>query len=232
MYLCWYVCKHQTQAVPHHMYNTKHMAAGNTQPVGKVVASAQARRPRVRRADISDAPRLREVDAACQPAGSAGWSLHSWHATLTNPSSTTIVVTVPSPPVAAGQPCSSEDVATCCHDAQQRGEEQVAAFATACQVAGEVQLENLGVWPACRGKGLGRAVLSHLLQACQCTHTGGCPCLLEVRASNQAAHRLYEAFGFQRVGLRRGMYGDGEDAALLTRPAGPIPPYTSTQALE
>jgi ribosomal-protein-alanine N-acetyltransferase len=43
--------------------------------------------------------------------------------------------------------------------------------------------------------------------------------LLEVRPTNQAARRLYLAYGFEQVGVRRGYYParDGrEDALLLT----------------
>ena len=41
--------------------------------------------------------------------------------------------------------------------------------------------------------------------------------VLEVRASNQSAIRLYTRLGFEQVGLRRGYYTDtGEDALLMT----------------
>ena len=36
--------------------------------------------------------------------------------------------------------------------------------------------------------------------------------LLEVRRSNRPAIRLYRAFGFTAMGLRRDYYADGEDA--------------------
>ena len=40
---------------------------------------------------------------------------------------------------------------------------------------------------------------------------------LEVRTSNEPAIRLYEKYGFQRVGLRRGYYTDThEDALIMT----------------
>lgn len=40
--------------------------------------------------------------------------------------------------------------------------------------------------------------------------------LLEVRASNKPAQRLYASLGFERVGVRKRYYGDGEDAVLMT----------------
>lgn len=49
-----------------------------------------------------------------------------------------------------------------------------------------------------------------------CRRDGAESVLLEVRASNEAALRLYDSLGFQRVGLRRRYYADGEDALLMT----------------
>jgi ribosomal-protein-alanine N-acetyltransferase len=41
--------------------------------------------------------------------------------------------------------------------------------------------------------------------------------VLEVRASNTAAQRLYAGAGFERRGKRRGYYADGEDAIVMGR---------------
>ena len=44
--------------------------------------------------------------------------------------------------------------------------------------------------------------------------------VLEVRASNTAAQRLYERFGFRRLGRLRQYYkGDGEDALVMETPS-------------
>lgn len=43
---------------------------------------------------------------------------------------------------------------------------------------------------------------------------------LEVRTGNAAARALYAGAGFAEVGRRRRYYTDGEDAVLMTRPAG------------
>ncbi|MCG9958445.1 ribosomal-protein-alanine N-acetyltransferase, partial [Pseudomonas aeruginosa] len=43
-------------------------------------------------------------------------------------------------------------------------------------------------------------------------------CFLEVRASNQAAYRLYERYGFNEIGRRRDYYpavGGREDALVM-----------------
>ena len=46
---------------------------------------------------------------------------------------------------------------------------------------------------------------------------GGRECFLEVRASNTSAYRLYERYGFNEVGRRRGYYpsAEGREDALV-----------------
>ena len=39
--------------------------------------------------------------------------------------------------------------------------------------------------------------------------------LLEVRASNAGAIRLYEQFGFEVAGVRKNYYENGEDALMM-----------------
>ena len=40
---------------------------------------------------------------------------------------------------------------------------------------------------------------------------------LEVRVSNRPAIALYEGFGFESAGIRRGYYQNGEDALIMWR---------------
>lgn len=84
--------------------------------------------------------------------------------------------------------------------------------------AHEGELLNLCIAPKAQGQGLGRRLLSHLLDralARACDEV-----FLEVRDSNGAARRLYRRAGFQEIGRRRGYYPgpDGaEDARVLRR---------------
>ena len=55
---------------------------------------------------------------------------------------------------------------------------------------------------ACRAPRRGRPA--------RCTHV-----MLEVRADNSAALRLYERFGFERISVRRRYYPDGADACIM-----------------
>jgi ribosomal-protein-alanine N-acetyltransferase len=78
---------------------------------------------------------------------------------------------------------------------------------------------NVAVDPDHRRRGLGRALLEHLL-----AEVGEDAAMtLEVRRTNASAMRLYERLGFRAAGIRRRYYQDnGEDALVMWRnlPAG------------
>jgi ribosomal-protein-alanine N-acetyltransferase len=81
-------------------------------------------------------------------------------------------------------------------------------------IADEVHVTNFAVRPDQRGRGTGRDLLGTVLELYR--QQGSTRAALEVRPSNHTARRLYEAFGFQQVGLRKGYYFDtGEDALLM-----------------
>ena len=63
---------------------------------------------------------------------------------------------------------------------------------------------TVGVEPAARRKGVGSALLTALIEGF-CAR-GGKQLFLEVRASNEAARKLYEKHGFCAVGVRRNYY--------------------------
>ncbi|MFF4231453.1 ribosomal protein S18-alanine N-acetyltransferase [Streptomyces sp. NPDC001820] len=65
------------------------------------------------------------------------------------------------------------------------------------------------------GTGLGSRLLTDLLQhatAFECDEV-----LLEVRVDNTRAQKLYERFGFEPIGFRRGYYQPGNVDALVMR---------------
>ncbi len=83
------------------------------------------------------------------------------------------------------------------------------------QVVDEAHIATLAVREAFRGLGIGRRLLARALL--ECVQQGAKTAMLEVRASNTAAHNLYRQFGFEAVGLRPGYYQDNkEDAILMT----------------
>ena len=91
----------------------------------------------------------------------------------------------------------------------------IVAFACAYLVSDELMINDLAVDASARRRGVGSALLRHLLDGARLR---GCRrATLEVRPGNLAARALYDGFGFAVVGTRPGYYADtGEDALLLT----------------
>lgn len=90
------------------------------------------------------------------------------------------------------------------------------AYVVMSMAVGEAHVLNLAVDPRLRRQGIGRFLLSHVLQVARAAHST--LVLLEVRRSNKAAIRLYQGFGFQQIGTRRGYYPgheQREDAFVL-----------------
>lgn len=80
----------------------------------------------------------------------------------------------------------------------------------------EAHLLNITVKPESQGRGLGLRLLEHLMA--RAGELGARECFLEVRETNQSAYRLYERFGFNEIGRRRGYYpavGGREDALVM-----------------
>ena len=78
----------------------------------------------------------------------------------------------------------------------------------------DVQILDVAVLPEHRRRGIARKLLSHVSYDAQML---GCvTASLEVEAGNDPAERLYASLGFTRAGLRRGYYGQGADAVVMT----------------
>jgi len=121
--------------------------------------------------------------------GRQAWSHSVWRQTLTAPHRRVLV---------------SED---------DRG---LAGYAVAALAGGSGDLERIAVRPDRRG----RRLADELLAAAEADwrRRGGLDALLEVRADNEAALRLYARHGWRCVDRRRGYYADGRvscDALVL-----------------
>jgi [ribosomal protein S18]-alanine N-acetyltransferase len=78
------------------------------------------------------------------------------------------------------------------------------------------------------GTGLGAGLLTDLLRAA--TAFGCAEVLLECRVDNLRAQSLYERFGFEPIGFRRGYYQPGNVDAVVMRLTGPSSPPTAGPA--
>ena len=71
---------------------------------------------------------------------------------------------------------------------------------------------NVAVDPGLRRQGIATVLLERLFERAD---RPGAQYTLEVRLSNEAGIALYERFGFQSAGLRRGYYHDNKEDALI-----------------
>jgi ribosomal-protein-alanine N-acetyltransferase len=93
----------------------------------------------------------------------------------------------------------------------------VSAYCGLCTyVPHEAYVQTIGVAPAAQGRGLGTQLLVAMIEEADrrgCAHVD-----LEVRADNEAAHRLYLRHGFTDIAVRRGYYQpSGSDAIVMRR---------------
>jgi ribosomal-protein-alanine N-acetyltransferase len=96
--------------------------------------------------------------------------------------------------------------------------ERLAGYLICSRYADVWHLMNIAVAPERRREGIASMLIERLF-----SETGpGARITLEVRASNSAAIRMYERFGFRPAGHRRRYYHDnGEDALVMwLEPAG------------
>ena len=83
-------------------------------------------------------------------------------------------------------------------------------------VSGEVaDLMTIATVPVAQGRGLGRRLLDELVRRAE--RRGAEALLLEVRADNEAAKRLYATSGFEVISVRRRYYQPGGIDALVMR---------------
>jgi len=95
--------------------------------------------------------------------------------------------------------------------------EYILGFIGIWLMAGEAHVVTVAVREQYRRMGIGERLLIAAIELA--TEYDQEVMTLEVRASNDAAQRLYVKYGFARAGLRRRYYTDNnEDAVLMTTP--------------
>ncbi|WP_407649554.1 ribosomal protein S18-alanine N-acetyltransferase [Goodfellowiella coeruleoviolacea] len=142
----------------------------------------------------SDIPRCVELERELFP-GDDPWSSAAFHAELDQPGNHYVGAYLP--------------------DGQLVGYAGLAVVGRPPEV--EAEVHTLAVDPAWQRAGVGRTLLRALLTRADEVHA---PVYLEVRTDNDPAISLYQAHGFDRVGLRRRYYQpSGADAYTMARPA-------------
>lgn len=91
--------------------------------------------------------------------------------------------------------------------------DEILGYYIADMVLDELNLNNIAVKEVYRGMGLSKLLLKDCLDRGK--ECGMRIFELEVRTKNEAAIALYESFGFEKVGMRRGYYTDTHEDAYL-----------------
>jgi [ribosomal protein S18]-alanine N-acetyltransferase len=86
-------------------------------------------------------------------------------------------------------------------------------FLVARAMAGEMEILNLAVDTVLRRRGIGQALLQEALS--WAAQNGLVRVFLEVRSSNAAARKFYQAQGFASSGIRKDYYRDPIENALV-----------------
>ena len=93
---------------------------------------------------------------------------------------------------------------------------RVAGFCSFWLVVDEIHINNVAILPQYRGRGFGTRLMRRVLT--EGRRLGATRATLEVRASNEAARRFYEALGFRATAVRKHYYTNPvEDALILWR---------------
>lgn len=142
----------------------------------------------------SDIPQILEIENESQPEP---WTERSFLEEIDNPRSTVLTareVTSQGP----GTVVSSNEIA---------------GYICFWTVVGEIQILNIAVRKASRRRGIARKLIAFAIETGRREKAESVT--LEVRESNLAARRLYEALGFKAVGKRPNYYAAGKESAIL-----------------
>ncbi|MHA7217365.1 ribosomal protein S18-alanine N-acetyltransferase [Arthrobacter sp. MDT1-48-3] len=90
---------------------------------------------------------------------------------------------------------------------------EAVGYAGLMVLATTADIQTIGVLPRFEGQGIGRALLTELLD--EARRRGADNVMLEVRADNPRAQQLYTRFGFARIHTRKRYYRDGVDAWVM-----------------
>jgi ribosomal-protein-alanine N-acetyltransferase len=95
-----------------------------------------------------------------------------------------------------------------------RADREVVGYLCLWEIGHEIHITNLAVHPGFRRQGIARTLLGDTLE--EARRSGVEQVFLEVRPTNREARALYESFGFEVIGRRKGYYFDtGEDALVM-----------------
>lgn len=90
---------------------------------------------------------------------------------------------------------------------------KVIAFGGMWIILDEAHITNIAVTSEHRNSGIGSLIVASLIDTAK--ESGADAMTLEVRASNEAALRLYKKYNFVEEGLRKGYYEDNKEDCII-----------------
>ena len=94
-------------------------------------------------------------------------------------------------------------------------EGKICAYACLLVLFEDAEVENIAVDLPYRGRGIAKKLMDAMHEKAKTL--GAKRCLLEVRVSNLSAVSLYEKYGYEKYGVRKRYYEDGEDAFVMQK---------------
>jgi ribosomal-protein-alanine N-acetyltransferase len=98
---------------------------------------------------------------------------------------------------------------------RKRVDNEVVGYANFYVIGNEVQVLNIAIDPESRKKGCAAKLLGYAIGVLSADKAK--EFFLEVRTSNADAIRLYQDFGFEKIGIRKKYYTETNEDALVMR---------------
>lgn len=94
--------------------------------------------------------------------------------------------------------------------------DNIAGFGGIWKSVDDIHITNIVVHKKLRNQNIGSVILSNLIEISKsCKDKNALT--LEVNANNIPAQKLYEKFGFKKVGIRKKYYNNTDDAIIMTK---------------
>lgn len=94
-------------------------------------------------------------------------------------------------------------------------EDEIIGFASLWEPPFEIHLNNIFVRKDVRGRNIGSIILEKLIEIAKMKEKE--ELTLEVNVNNSVAIKLYEKYGFEKVGVRKKYYNNVDDGLIMTK---------------
>ena len=182
-------------------------AENSTENSENIVRDGLAIGARLRVAELPDVQAMHAMETTLFPADA--WHIDMFLAEITHPTRTYYLLEIPA------KNAVGDDSEAVTERYFTDGEDTWLAigYCGTMVVADTADVQTIGVLPEYEGHGFGRAMLEQM--HARARELGAERILLEVRADNPRAQRLYERNGYRQIHVRCGYYDDGTDAIIM-----------------